>query len=955
MSTPILTPDVFYDGSSGNTPLSAEAVNRIWAALMQALVDELIARPLAASNSLNLRDLALVDASNGPVYLQAPQAIAVGQWGARKIDNTSNPVVITATGNDVLDEHNRTTYTLTSQDDDAVFAYASPGHFMFWRGRQQALPATTTSYGPIKIAGDLAGTADAIRVPGKENVGIAASLVAAHTIASDPHGDRGWANLNTGAQIQTHAQGSDPHGDRAYAAQQFVPLSWFDADGTLLPSHTSQLAITATFPVASQAAMLALTAQQGDVAIRTDTGATYILQGSDPTVLANWTLLPAVGKVASVNGQQGSVVLGFADVGAASTSDARITGAEQTSAKNAANGYAGLGATSLISAAQIPGATSSAYGGIKLAGGLGGTPDAPTIVGKENTGVAASLISTHTSATDPHGDRAYAASLLTGLHQVPPGGAAGWGLVKVSGNDYDYAWGAIGVSTNVQQDLKIVSVKNFGAVGNGTTDDTTAINNALANTPAGGVCYLPPGNYGVTAPIVIPPQVTLEGAHGETLIYTTNTPPSTPIATSLRPLASFAGVAVVRILGKTAGGYAYSAVGQKLRRVTIDGTLLPAGSGIKGVQVFGFCREVALEYVTVWASTGNGFDFAVDAAATGEQSTAPQSNRILHCVAHNVTGQGFAASNMPDSTFIDCNAQGATLNGFYLAGLMNGMLIGCRSEWSGQHGYYILSGYWGTGKGSGGMEMFGCQTDRNGWDGVRIDATGNGQILINGHTARRDGRNNNAGGGNYAAIQAFNATMPIVVNGLVVYPGVDDNAANTGVGNSPQFGVRAGGSTHVAVGGACYLHAQQAAFSDNGGNGLFYRGPGIATATGTSDAPVRVGPTAPTPVAEPVNTQATVTGAYTIPDIGTATVHDLTLTGAATLTFPTAAPGKSFTMVLRQDATGGRTATWPAAAILKWPSAVPPTLTTTASAVDVLTFVASGTAWLGSLAAKDVR
>jgi hypothetical protein len=43
---------------------------------------------------------------------------------------------------------------------------------------------------------------------------------------------------------------------------------------------------------------------------------------------------------------------------------------------------------------------------------------------------------------------------------------------------------------------EFVSIKDFGAVGDGTTDDTTAINNALA---LGGCVYFPSGTYAVTA------------------------------------------------------------------------------------------------------------------------------------------------------------------------------------------------------------------------------------------------------------------------------------------------------------------------------------------------------------------------------------------------------------------------------------------------------------------------
>ena len=69
------------------------------------------------------------------------------------------------------------------------------------------------------------------------------------------------------------------------------------------------IAMTNTYPVASEAAMLALTAQTGDVAVRTDIGQTFILQGSDPSLLADWQELLSPGTVTSVNGQIGAVVI----------------------------------------------------------------------------------------------------------------------------------------------------------------------------------------------------------------------------------------------------------------------------------------------------------------------------------------------------------------------------------------------------------------------------------------------------------------------------------------------------------------------------------------------------------------------------------------------------------------------------------------------------------------------
>jgi hypothetical protein len=83
-------------------------------------------------------------------------------------------------------------------------------------------------------------------------------------------------------------------------------------DANQLPS----VAITDTFVVASQVDMLALTAQTGDVAIRTDISKSFILQGVDPANIGNWQeLRTPVDVVQSVAGKTGVVTLVKADVG----------------------------------------------------------------------------------------------------------------------------------------------------------------------------------------------------------------------------------------------------------------------------------------------------------------------------------------------------------------------------------------------------------------------------------------------------------------------------------------------------------------------------------------------------------------------------------------------------------------------------------------------------------------
>lgn len=87
--------------------------------------------------------------------------------------------------------------------------------------------------------------------------------------------------------------------------------------GKIPTSQLPSLAINDIFTVGSQAAMLALTAEVGDMAIRTDVSRTYVLSASPASTLANWVILPIpTDVVTSVNGQIGGVVLSAHDVGA---------------------------------------------------------------------------------------------------------------------------------------------------------------------------------------------------------------------------------------------------------------------------------------------------------------------------------------------------------------------------------------------------------------------------------------------------------------------------------------------------------------------------------------------------------------------------------------------------------------------------------------------------------------
>ena len=87
---------------------------------------------------------------------------------------------------------------------------------------------------------------------------------------------------------------------------------------------------------------------------------------------------------------------------------------------------------------------------------------------------------------------------------VPTGGNAGQVLAKVDSTDYRTQW--------VNQTGLVYNVKDFGALGDGVADDTTALQTAInAAGVNGGVVFLPVGTY-LVGPLTLPSFVLIKGA-----------------------------------------------------------------------------------------------------------------------------------------------------------------------------------------------------------------------------------------------------------------------------------------------------------------------------------------------------------------------------------------------------------------------------------------------------------
>ena len=153
------------------------------------------------------------------------------------------------------------------------------------------------------------------------------------------------------------------------------------SDSKVPTAQLPALAITDTFVVSSQSAQTGLTAEVGDICIRTDQNKSYILKTSPASTFANWSeLLTPTDTVLSVNTLTGAVTLTTANIADAANkryvTDANLTVIGNTSGTNTGDN-AGVttvtGTTPIVSsggntpAISISAATTSAAGSLSAA------------------------------------------------------------------------------------------------------------------------------------------------------------------------------------------------------------------------------------------------------------------------------------------------------------------------------------------------------------------------------------------------------------------------------------------------------------------------------------------------------------------------------------------------------------------------------------------------------------
>lgn len=271
-------------------------------------------------------------------------------------------------------------------------------------------------------------------------------------------------------------------------------------------------------------------------------------------------------------------------------------------------------------------------------------------------------------------------------------------LQDVDNAVYKAASGITGASTRslLSKLSDIVSVKDFGAVGDGTTDDTTAVATAFAAVTAGSVLLFPSGKtYKIGNVNFSGKEITLLG-YGATIACTSATGAiyKTDHGNKLRVLGlSFTGTGTSRAINlqQTPTATVYD-------EVEIDQCSFTMGSGVYGIYSIG-SREIKVDRCTFYDSSGGSGIYFL-------QSVSPFVNKCIfkgtaytaRGVYYQGNGDGFCAGLI----LRDCEIMGYD-KGLEVVGTQFLVVTGCTIDYcnnsvklAAQNGANLSNNYFGS-------------------------------------------------------------------------------------------------------------------------------------------------------------------------------------------------------------------------------------------------------------------
>jgi hypothetical protein len=232
-----------------------------------------------------------------------------------------------------------------------------------------------------------------------------------------------------------------------------------------------------------------------------------------------------------------------------------------------------------------------------------------------------------------------------------------------------------GVPTTVEAKLaQTVSVTDFGAVGDGVTDDTAAIQAAIT---ASKEVYFPPGNYLISSPLSISSNVQLTGAGrrtgGTTITVSANT------VNALDPAADSRCIRISNIMFNSPSGGTNAFIEPDV----VDGM---AESAFEEIDVSGFKYWIkAVD--NYWVNTHRDCRINVSNAIDIDCTNGTSINNLFESVYFDQSSSTdpltIYTNAVSTLTFIKCNFGGSATSGRFVFSTGAGLgvsFIGCNFE-----------------------------------------------------------------------------------------------------------------------------------------------------------------------------------------------------------------------------------------------------------------------------------
>ena len=208
----------------------------------------------------------------------------------------------------------------------------------------------------------------------------------------------------------------------------------------------------------------------------------------------------------------------------------------------------------------------------------------------------------------------------------------------ISGSHVNNLQDAVAAIEKVALGPQVYNVKGYGAVGDGSTDDATAINLAIsaANTAGGGIVYFPSATYIVGSSLTLYSKVFLVGAGIEgTIIKLKNSSNVDVIRTN--SFATLTG-------GNTTGGIYNFGIAD----LTIDGNVSNQSSACNGISIYGYGYIIKNVRVRNCYTDGIYSEWSTSSSSPGQDAMEAQYSNVK---VHDCTNRGINFHGPHDSQF----------------------------------------------------------------------------------------------------------------------------------------------------------------------------------------------------------------------------------------------------------------------------------------------------------------